>query len=393
MTEKRKVFVPTLIAVLTLLLLVVGATYAYFSVDTTNTFGTKTITTSAESIGNVALSAGNNLRVSLTAEQMMNKGLDTVYYASNSGTTTTPTSEVIGTATVTGEGIYKCTYSLSIDDNSNSMYDVFQGMNTKSAGQIILTVNGTKYDFNTTDLFPKVINGSMIVSSEEEFDITASLKIINSTTIDQSGLKGTNITLTMSLSDFNCDAVESILPKEYQQIEYIQSDGTQYLNTGVMPTNLTGVELTIQDYTETDDYDNLFGVKSGDLFFDLNKRYLNYRDITNRSHGVLFQNNTIKLNKGELFVDGVKKISIDNSTNFNINKSIYLFARNVSGGSVIRYASFKLLNCKIYENDEIIRNYIPAYRISDDAVGLYDIINNQFYVSGGAGAFIKGNDI
>ena len=35
------------------------------------------------------------------------------------------------------------------------------------------------------------------------------------------------------------------LPNEYQEVEYIQSTGTQYIDTGVAPTNKTNIKLDI----------------------------------------------------------------------------------------------------------------------------------------------------
>ena len=205
--EKKKILLPTVIAVVTLIALVVGATYAYFSVATTNNFGTRTVTASAADVGSVALVAGSNLSMSLTAADMMNKGSDTIYYASASGKTTTLTTANIATASVTGAGTFTCNYTLTVDDNTSSMYDAFQNMSTKSAGQIVLSVNGTAYDFNTSSLFPKTISGTMAgLTASVSKNITAQLKVVNKTSIDQSDLAGTSITLTFKVTAFSCTA-------------------------------------------------------------------------------------------------------------------------------------------------------------------------------------------
>ena len=195
--EKKKILLPTVIAVVTLIALVVGATYAYFSVATTNNFGTRTVTASAADVGSVALVAGSNLSMSLTAADMMNKGSET----------TTLTTANIATASVTGAGTFTCNYTLTVDDNTSSMYDAFQNMSTKSAGQIVLSVNGTAYDFNTSSLFPKTISGTMAgLTASVSKNITAQLKVVNKTSIDQSDLAGTSITLTFKVTAFSCTA-------------------------------------------------------------------------------------------------------------------------------------------------------------------------------------------
>ena len=207
MENNKKVIVPTIVAIITLVMLTVGATYAYFTVSATNSFGTKTITATTPSVGSVALSTGSNLTMTLTAAQMMKQSSDVTYYASPSGATTTATTSNIGTAKVTGSGTFTCTYSLSVTDNDNSLYDAFQSMTGKSTGQIVLTVNGTSYDFNTASLFPKTISGTMTgLTSSASQNITAQLKFVNKTSVDQSSLAGKSITLTFTVSNFSCTA-------------------------------------------------------------------------------------------------------------------------------------------------------------------------------------------
>ena len=56
MEEKStKILMPTIVAVVTLIVLVVGATYAYFTVGATNNFETRTIEASADIAERVAI--------------------------------------------------------------------------------------------------------------------------------------------------------------------------------------------------------------------------------------------------------------------------------------------------------------------------------------------------
>ena len=50
----------------------------------------------------------------------------------------------------------------------------------------------------------------------------------------------------------------------------------------------------------------------------------------------------------------------------------------------------RLYLCKIYDNDNLVRNFIPCYRKVDNEIGLYDVINDVFYVNSGTGEFIAG---
>ena len=205
--EFKKVMAPTIVAIVTLVVMTVGATYAFFTVSPTNSFGTKTVTATTPDLGTVALSAGDSLTMTLTAADMMAKSADTTYYASKTGKATTATTVDIGKATATGAETFSCSYSLTFDDNANSLYDAFQSMGTKSTGQIVLTVNGTAYDFNTASLFPKTITGTLTgVKDGTPKTITAQLKLVNKKDVDQTALANKTITVSLKVNSFSCSA-------------------------------------------------------------------------------------------------------------------------------------------------------------------------------------------
>ena len=45
-----------------------------------------------------------------------------------------------------------------------------------------------------------------------------------------------------------------------------------------------------------------------------------------------------------------------------------------------------LYTCKIYDNDKIVRNYIPCVNPSGKA-GLFDLVESKFYENKGSGEF------
>lgn len=210
--ETKKILAPTIVAIVTLVILTVGAAYAYFEVNTkTEEFTTRTAEASTPDLGLVSLASGTNLTMDLSLADMMKGDDDIIYYASSTGKTTTETTENIGTVSVSGAGTFKCSYQLTIADNDNSLYDVFQSWENKSTEQIILTVNGTDYDFNEATLFPKTINGTMEGLTEENPQyITAKLKLVNKKDVDQSDLADSNITLSFSIveNSFTCEATD-----------------------------------------------------------------------------------------------------------------------------------------------------------------------------------------
>ena len=157
--ETKKIIAPTLVAIITLVMLTVGATYAYFTVSATNNFGTKTITATTPTLGSVALSSGSNLYLNLSRVNMMTANQGTYYAVTNSaGTaTTTATTTNIATATVTGAGTFSCDYTINVA-YSGTMKEALT-----AAGTAILNVNGTDYDVYST-AFPFHIQSNASIS-------------------------------------------------------------------------------------------------------------------------------------------------------------------------------------------------------------------------------------
>ena len=68
---------------------------------------------------------------------------------------------------------------------------------------------------------------------------------------------------------------------------------------------------------------------------------------------------------------------------------MFLFGTNTSGqvgdcgGTIIYYA-------KIFENGKLIRSYVPARRIKDNVLGLYDEITKTLYTNKGQDDFVAG---
>ena len=48
---------------------------------------------------------------------------------------------------------------------------------------------------------------------------------------------------------------------------------------------------------------------------------------------------------------------------------------------------------KIWNNDSLVRDFVPCYRKSDSVIGLYDLVSQTFFINQGSGSFIKGGDV
>lgn len=65
---------------------------------------------------------------------------------------------------------------------------------------------------------------------------------------------------------------------------------------------------------------------------------------------------------------------------------------NNNNGNRTSPFSGKIKEVKITNGTNVIRNFIPCYRKSDNEVGLYDLVNDVFYTNQGTGSFTYGVD-
>lgn len=189
----------------------------------------------------------------------------------------------------------------------------------------------------------------------------------------------------------------SILPKEYQRVDYIESSGTQYINTNYIPNSNTKYELNIK-FNELGIISYLISARSTNYRNDLylatsNKLSVGYGNEYKNSNFIVQKD--IKYNivsdKNLLYVNNNLVWTSTEQEFINTVKAV-VFARNYND-EIGNFISAKLYSCKIYDNDTLVRNFIPCYRKADNEVGLYDIVNNVFYTNAGTGAFIYGGEV
>lgn len=191
------------------------------------------------------------------------------------------------------------------------------------------------------------------------------------------------------------------IPDEYQEVEYIQSNGTgqntgQHIDTGYYPTNGDDFRLNMTvmplDVPATEreflaEYGGGINVQIGFL----NKSTWTFKDDETLYRYVTASSTNVTPSNAKN-----KKVYIDGQQTFSGTSrfSLYLFAQNESNtSSTVWDSSIRLYACTITVNGVPIRNYVPCYRKSDGVIGLYDTINKQFKINEGSGSFTKGPDV
>ena len=185
------------------------------------------------------------------------------------------------------------------------------------------------------------------------------------------------------------------LPSDYIQLEYIQSSGSQYINTGFKPNQDTKISITV-DFPLSGTtwlYGGRTSAGSNSLGFlcEGNSKYrFDYASSTNELATKPTGKFTIDSDKNKCYING-ELVFTATYTTFASPVNMYIFNNN-NNGSLSGGSSAKLYNCSIYDNGVLIRNFIPCKNESG-TVGLYDSVNNQFYQNAGSGTFVAGPEI
>ena len=195
-----------------------------------------------------------------------------------------------------------------------------------------------------------------------------------------------------------------ILPDGYTQVDYIESSGTQYIDTGYKPSHNTSVEFE-SIVTQTGSSSGFCGARtavsgSNDDKYVFIASYANNNDVSYQfnfgsTSSVLsldvsyLQKNLYLVNKNKLYINNELK-SFRSLVTFSTPYNLYLMAINTANTASL-YAKCKLYYCKIYDDENLVRNFIPCYRNSDNEVGLYDLVNNVFYTNQGTDVFTYGS--
>lgn len=188
-----------------------------------------------------------------------------------------------------------------------------------------------------------------------------------------------------------------VLPDGYTQIEYVQSDGgAHWIDTGFKPNQNTGIIAKFQLLSSTANQTPIYArtainVAAFGVFIDASSKWTaDYG--TKRFTGTTSAQSLINLNFNKNVVKFNDESYTFDTQTFQSNSNLTIFGRN-TGGTVQYTAKMKLYSCEIYDNGTLIRNFIPC-KNSSGTIGLYDIVNSQFYTNvGTGGVFTAGPDV
>lgn len=194
--------------------------------------------------------------------------------------------------------------------------------------------------------------------------------------------------------------------KKYQEVEYIRSTsgGGQWIDTGVPGENSNlridisymwdvvpgggSYQNIINAYiNETSNCTRIVQYGASTTYIDVNIRA--NRSPVYRSTRVAGTRYNDSLTRNYYDVNGERLVLAETATGSSNDHNLHLFSTSIHGGFA---KSLRLYNCKLYDGNTILRDFVPCYRKSDGEIGLYDKVNDKFYTNEGNGEFIKGGN-
>ncbi len=209
-----------------------------------------------------------------------------------------------------------------------------------------------------------------------------------------------NIDEVWKESDEEYVNISTVLPDGYTRVEYIESSGTQYIDTDFIPNQDTRVVMDFDLISAYSTYAwitlfasrngnaNTFGTFSNSA---LTITYDTYASANGNRSVSLRGRHIVDKNKNETFVDGTS-IGAFSYVLFTGTVQLRLLRDNQPNGGDVHPFVGKLYSCKIYDNGTLVRNFIPCINSAGTA-GLYDIVNGRFYTNAGTGTFSTGGTV
>lgn len=189
------------------------------------------------------------------------------------------------------------------------------------------------------------------------------------------------------------------------EVEYLQSSGTQWINTGVVPNTATGCSIRFGRYASSvTTYVPIGSRTSGGN----DRWWINPNSTANGlavffGRGAAYQQNwphaldtmytaTMNFQGNGLFTFNAQSVRAQGSLTGAC--PIWLFGANVSGSLSLSPSGIRIAYSKLTQGSVIVRDYIPV-RVGSgsSAVGyMYDKVSGTLFGNAGTGSFTIGPD-
>lgn len=201
------------------------------------------------------------------------------------------------------------------------------------------------------------------------------------------------------------------IPEEYQQVEYIETSGTQYIDSGFIFGNNSRVDCCCSLVGTPTAQDRIFGKVEGSgtgsgstgfsagMYISGGANVMSWwcSDGTGVYHNTSMRWNNLKMvfsldsANGIWDMGGCTNGSITDQHINDGTRSMYIGCEN-GYGTARNFASARYYWVCFSEGDVPKVLLIPCYRKSDGVIGMYDPIQKEFHTNAGSGTFTKGGN-
>lgn len=203
--------------------------------------------------------------------------------------------------------------------------------------------------------------------------------------------------------------------KLHNQLEYLESDGNQFIKLGIIPTAETGSRIKASTvgqgdmiicgsrndsssytrfylcstYSSANQKEPLISIGRGSyLYLQLDGSFVAMSSDLKVPFGTVYEQYTnYKNSKVTKFVDSTRTITSTTipELTFTPDQPLYLFAGNIAGVTNYNYKG-KIYSCEITEGDKIIMYLIPAFDENLN-ICMYDLVSKKYFYNQGSGTF------
>lgn len=195
--------------------------------------------------------------------------------------------------------------------------------------------------------------------------------------------------------------VEHQLPSNFAKLDYLESGNGQYIKTGYVPTNNTGLYIDAYNTVARTDWTQPFSLRETN-----GNTYVSVGRVNKATNGAAFGwgaytspggtgdnryeatlnwlNDKKSIITAPAFAQRVNTLS---DLPFTPTFDLCMFGIHYYDGTY-NGSSYRIYRAKISEGSSIVRDYVPAYDEVKNKPCMYDLINNVAYYNDGTGEFV-----
>lgn len=229
----------------------------------------------------------------------------------------------------------------------------------------------------------------------------------------------TTATIIVNTNAFYDVVLNYRIPYDYQEVEYLESNGNQYIDTLIKTDNIKvfNAQITTVSGSHYDRSFWAFGGSSGTK----EESYQAYNGFglvlgTNNYPSLVIGQDYFSFPQYDFGYTGNFSLSLSIDNNFtysfapvsdtpyqyggtsspiSYNGNMYLFTMHYGDGVYLNNTcTNRFHSCEIFNwQNQKVADFIPCYRKLDSVAGMYDSVNKRFLTNQGTGTFVVGSDV